>query len=420
MATSDPAHYHHGVENIVVVGASLAGVRACGGLRANGYEGEITLVSNETHLPYDRPPLSKKVLAGEWEPDRIALLRDGELDALRLQLRLGSAATALSLASRTVTLADGSTLDFDGLIIATGTATRHLPGQLLDPAVHELRTLDDALSLRERLIGGGQRVTIVGAGFIGLEVAATAHALGNVVVVLEGLPAPLMRGLGAEMGRAVTTLHADHDVAIRCGVSVQGIVRDGESLIVEIADESGAAERIVSDVVVVGIGVAPVTGWLEGSGLEIRDGVVCDATLNAGAPGVYAAGDIARWPNLHFEGEEMRIEHWTNASEQGLHAAKNLIAVANGETPEPYSAVPFFWSEQYGIRIQFLGRAAGDDDVRIVKGSVQDRSFLALYGKHGKLRGALGLAMPKPLMQCRKLLVDDVSFDDAIAAASAL
>ena len=404
------------MDHVVVVGASLAGIRACGGLRANGFEGEITLVGKEPHQPYDRPPLSKKVLAGEWEPDRIALLRDGELDGLRLQQRLGVAASGLDLGARTLALADGSSLGFDGLLIATGAATRHLPGQPEHESLFELRTLDDSLALRERLRPGGQRVTIIGAGFIGLEVAATARTLGNDVIVLEGLPAPLIRGLGADMGMAVTTLHADNGVEIRCSVAVTAIEpRSDGSITIRLGDGS----EIGSDIVVVGIGVAPATGWLADSGLELRDGVVCDATLNA-APGVYAAGDIARWPNPQFDDEEMRVEHWTNASEQGLHAAKNMLAVAAGEHPEPYSAIPFFWSEQYGKRIQFIGRAAGDDEVRIVKGSVDDRAFLALYGKHGRLRGALGLAMPKPLMQCRKMLVDRLSFDDAVEAASAL
>ncbi|MCU1391621.1 MAG: ferredoxin reductase [Ilumatobacteraceae bacterium] len=405
---------------MVVIGASLAGVRACGGLRNNGFTGRITLVGNEAHQPYDRPPLSKKVLAGEWEPDRIALFREGDVETMQLDLRLGSAAIALSLAARSVTLADGSALDFDGLVIATGAATRRLPDQLVDESVFELRTLDDSLALRSRLAAGGQRVTVIGAGFIGLEVAATARLLGNEVVVVEGLPAPLIRGLGSEMGLAVTTLHADHGVDIRCGVSVRGITRDGDGLSVHIGDGHGNTEALASDIVVVGIGVSPVTGWLESSGLDIRDGIVCDSTLNVGTPGVYAAGDVARWPNAQFDGEEMRVEHWTNASEQGLHAAKNMLAAADGGEPEPYSAVPFFWSEQYGARIQFVGRAAGEDEIRIVKGSVDDRSFLALYGKHGTLRGALGLSMPKPLMQCRKLLLERLSFDDATEAAAAL
>ena len=171
---------------------------------------------------------------------------------------------------------------------------------------------------------------------------------------------------------------------------------------------------------VVGVGVSPATGWLDNSGLTVRDGIVCDDTLNAGVPQVYAAGDVARWPNPQFDGEEMRVEHWTNASEQGLIAARNLVAVAGGGSPEPYATVPFFWSEQYDKRIQFIGRAAGDDEVRIVRGSVEDRSFLALYGKNGRFRGALGLAMPKPLMQCRKLLIERLSFEEAVQAAVGL
>jgi len=265
------------------------------------------------------------------------------------------------------------------------------------------------------LAGGNVRLTVIGAGFIGLEVAATARSMGNEVVVLEGLPAPMVRGLGAEMGEAVARIHADQGVEIRCGLTVVGVQRAGHELVVRVADH----DDVATDVVLVGIGVRVNTAWLEGSGLELRDGVVCDERLNAGVPGVYAAGDIVRWPNQMFDGEEMRVEHWTNASEQGLLAAKNLVSEAKGEAPEAYAPIPFFWSDQYDKRIQFIGRAAGDDEIKIVKGSVADRSFLALYGKHGRFRGALGLSMPKPLMQCRRLLVDGLSFDDAVAAASA-
>ncbi|MEO6124835.1 MAG: FAD/NAD(P)-binding oxidoreductase [Ilumatobacteraceae bacterium] len=416
------------LRQIVVVGSSLAGVRACGGLRAAGFEGELTLVGDEPHQPYDRPPLSKKVLSGEWEPDRISLFRGDEATTLDLNQRLGSAAVSLQLAERTITLEGGATLGFDGLIIATGSGLRRLPGQPDHPSVMELRTLDDSLALRARLASGDQRVVVVGAGFIGLEVAATARQLGNTVTVLEGAPAPLIRGLGVEMGMAVTALHEDNGVTIHCRVQVRAI-RPGDlssaPVDIDVRWADGADETLTADVVVVGIGVIPNTAWLEGSGVQLRDGVVCDQTLNSLSsdgspiPGVYAAGDIARWPNGQFDGEEMRIEHWTNASEQGMTAARNLLAVANGEQPTPYETVPFFWSDQFAKRIQFIGRAAGDDDVRIVRGSVEDRSFLALYGKHGRLRGALALAMPKPLMQCRNLLLDRMTFDDAIAAVTA-
>lgn len=415
------------MNHVVVVGASLAGVRACGGLRAEGYAGAITLIGAEQHVPYDRPPLSKKVLSGEWEPDRISLVRAEEFEMLQLQQRFGVAAAGLSTTDCEVTLADGSVIGYDGLIIATGSTTRRLAGQPDHPSVFELRTLDDSLALRARLKEGSQRVTIIGAGFIGLEVAATARKLGNDVIVLEGLHAPLIRGLGAAMGTAVTAIHADHGVSIRCGVRVLGIDPVGDALVVRIggdvrdaSSDVDGGDAIVSDVVVVGVGVSPATGWLDDSGLTLRDGIVCDDTLNAGVPQVYAAGDVARWPNPQFDGEEMRVEHWTNASEQGLIAAKNLAAVAGGGSPQPYATVPFFWSEQYDKRIQFIGRAAGDDEVRIVRGSVEDRSFLALYGKNGRFRGALGLAMPKPLMQCRKLLIERLSFEEAVQAAAGL
>ena len=404
------------IEHVVVVGGSLAGIRACGGLRSNGFDGVITLVGAEPHLPYDRPPLSKKLLSGQWEPERIALVRPDEFASLDLALMLGVEATALSIAERTVSLSNGARVGFDGLVIATGAGLRQLPQQPRDPSIFELRTLDDALALRARLVAGDQHLTVIGAGFIGLEVAATARQLGNEVIVLEGAPAPLIRGLGIEMGRAVTQIHTDFGVEIRCAVQVGSIERHGSMLRVQVAND----EFVETDILVVGVGVSPNTAWLEGSELTLRDGVVCDGTLNAGSVGVYAAGDVARWPNPQFGDEEMRVEHWTNASEQGVAAASNMLAVDRGDEPQPYSAVPFFWSEQYGQRIQFIGRAAGDDDVVIVKGSVEQRSFLALYGSHGRFRGALGLAMPKPLMQCRKLLLDGLSFDTAVEAARAL
>ena len=281
----------------------------------------ITLIGAEEHLPYDRPPLSKKLLAGDWEPDRITLRKRDDVDALGLDLRLGVPATGLDADGRAVDLADGSVVPFDAVVLATGSTPRRLPGQEAMPSVHELRTLDDSMRLRGEIADGTARVVVIGAGFIGLEVAATARARGCTVTVLEGLAAPLIRGLGAEMGNAVAAVHEDEGTQIRLGVTVAGLDHGG----VRLAD----GEVVPADVIVVGIGVAPATAWLDGSGLEIRDGVVCDATLAAGPPGVYAAGDIARWPNDLFD-EEMRVEHWTNAAEQGAVAARNLLAAAQG------------------------------------------------------------------------------------------
>jgi NADPH-dependent 2,4-dienoyl-CoA reductase/sulfur reductase-like enzyme len=400
------------MECVVVVGASLAGLRACETLRTDGFGGAVTLIGAETHLPYDRPPLSKKVLAGEWEPERISLRQPDDIGGLGLDLRLGVPAVALDLDGRAVELADGTVVAFDGLILATGSVPRRLPGQQALANVHELRTLDDSLALRAKFADGTARTVVIGAGFIGLEVAATARGRGCSVTVLEGLPAPLIRGLGAEMGAAATAVHADAGIDIRCDVTVAELRVDGVVL--------GDGTHIPADVVVVGIGVAPATGWLDGGGLEVRDGVVCDATLAAGPPLVYAAGDIARWPNQLY-GEEMRIEHWTNAAEQGAAAARNLLAAAAGETPTPYAPVPFFWSDQARHRIQFLGRAAvgGDDDVvEVAVGDPGDHRFVALYGRRNRLWGVLGVNCPRLVMPYRNLLDSAVSWDDAVAFAT--
>ena len=362
-------------------------------LRSDGFAGRITLVGAERRMPYDRPPLSKKLLAGEWESERIALRKPDDFAGLHLDLRLGVAATKLDTAARTLGLDDGTLLAFDGLIIATGAAARRLPGQPDLVGIHELRTLDDALELRDAL-AAMPRVVVIGAGFIGLEVAATARQRGCDVTVLEGATAPLMRGLGAEVGVLVARVHERNGVVVRCGVQVAGIEgADGRVTGVRLGDDT----IVAADVVLVGVGVSPATEWLADSGLEVRDGVVCDTTLCVGIPGIYAAGDCARWVNPLFgdgpdsPGEEMRVEHWTNAAEQGAAAARNLLAVAAGNAPTPYAAVPFFWSDQFDSRIQFLGRVHGDDEVQIVHGldgdtgEVADK-FVALYGHAGRSR----------------------------------
>ena len=347
------------MERIVVVGASLAGLRACESLRMAGYSGTITLIGAERHEPYDRPPLSKALLKGEWEPDRIRLRKPDDLAGLDLDMRLGVVANGLDVAARTVSIEGGESVAGDGVIIATGSVPRRLPNQPDLDGVPVLRTLDDSLDLRRRL-GDRPRVAVIGAGFIGLEVAATAARSGCPVTVLEGAPAPLMRGLGQRMGEVVARVHARNGVVVRCGVQVAGIEGAGGGAT---GVRLGDGELVPAEVVVVGIGVAPATQWLDDSGLELRDGVVCTEALRA-APGIYAAGDCARWVNGLFgeSGEEMRVEHWTNAAEQGAAAATNLLAELAGDAPAPYAPVPFFWSDQFDSRIQFIGRAHGDDD----------------------------------------------------------
>lgn len=410
------------MQQVVVVGSSLAGLRACEALRTDGYEGTLTMVGAERHLPYDRPPLSKRYLSGEWEVDNIVLRKPEVLGTLDLTLRLGSAAVCLDTVARTVSLADGAVVPYDGLVIATGASCRRLPDQPSFAGVHELRTLDDAVALRadlQALVASGRvpRVVVIGAGFIGLEAAATARkSYGAEVTVLEGLPKPLVRALGPEMGSAIAAVHADHGVDVRCSVSVSAIEgSNGRVSGVRLGDGS----VVVADVVLVGIGVVPNTAWLEGSGLTLRDGVVCDATLNAGAPGVYAAGDLVRWPNGLF-GEEMRVEHWTTAAEQGAAAGSNLLRAARGEQATSFETVPFFWSDQYDARIQYLGRGSGTDEVRIVAGSVEERKFIALYGSGGRLRAALGVSLPRLVMPFRKLLLERASWETALEVAASL
>ena len=400
------------MHNIVIVGASLAGTRAAETLRAEGFTGTITMVGDEPHKPYDRPPLSKNFLAGEWDTDRIALRKPEALEELQLTWKLGAAATALNTKDSTLTLATGETITYDGLIIATGGVVRRLPNQPDIAGIHVLRSIDDAEQLRTELTEGAH-VVVIGAGFIGLEAAATATKRGATVTVLEGLDAPLIRALGPQMGSAIGEVHTRNGVTIRCGVSVASI--NGTTRVESISLANG--EVVPADVVIVGIGVAPATSWCEGSGLTIQDGIVCNAELNAGPKNVFAAGDVLRWPNHLFTDveETMRVEHWTNAAEQGAHAAKNLLAALHNTEQTPYEAVPFFWSDQFDARIQFLGRVTKDAVAEVVAGNPADGKWCAMYVANNRLVGVLGVSMPKLVMPSRALLSTHTSVDDARA-----
>ncbi len=404
------------MERIVVVGSSLAGLSALEALRSAGYEGELVAIGAEASLPYDRPPLSKQVLQGTWEPEQANLRDPGHYDTLEVDWHLGRRAAALDLERRAVVLDDGEPVAFDGLVIATGATPRTLPTAPLGTSgpplagIFVLRTLEDCLALRKEL-EVGPRVCVVGGGFIGSEVAASCRTRGLPVTVLEALPAPLARAFPPELGAACAALHAGHGVDLRTSVGVEGF--EGTGRVERVLLAGGAS--VPADVVVVGVGVVPTTDWLESSGLELRNGVVCDETCAASAPGVVAAGDIARWPNPLF-GEEMRIEHWSNAVEQGAAAAKRLLA-AEGAA-EPFAPVPYFWSDQYDTKIQFLGRAAPDDSVAVVDGSLDDGRFVALFGRSGRLVGALAFSRPRQLMGYRRLIANATSWDDALAKAA--
>jgi NADPH-dependent 2,4-dienoyl-CoA reductase/sulfur reductase-like enzyme len=399
------------VKSVVVVGASLAGLRAVETLRREGYEGHLALVGAEPELPYDRPPLSKDFLAGETQIDQLAL-RKLPYEDLDLDLRLGTRAEGVDLGDRVLELGGGERLPFDGLVIATGSAPRTLPNTPDLPGIFVLRTLADALTIRDA-IAGNPKVVVVGAGFIGSEVAATCRMRGLDVTVLEALPAPLVRGLGPVLGAVCGELHRDHGVDLRLGVGVAGF--EGAGRVERVLLDDGAA--VAADVVVVGVGVGPVTGWLEGSGLALDNGVVCDETLLA-APGVVCAGDVTRWPNPRFGGEVMRLEHWTNATEQGVAAARRLLH-GDGVAPEVFAPVPFVWSDQYDRKIQTVGSFRGDDDMEVVHGTLEERRFTAVFGRAGRLVGALGFSMPPKVMQYRRMIADGASFADALEQARA-
>lgn len=402
-----------GGPGVVVVGSSQAGFRAAEALREAGFDGSVTMVGDEPHRPYDRPPLSKQVLAGTMAPEDIALTpAEGGVDDLGLTWRLGTTATGLDLGAREVVLGGGERLPFAGLVVATGAHARQLPNTDHLAGVHTLRTLDDSLALGKAL-DGARRVVVVGAGFIGAEVAATCRGRGLEVSLVEALPVPLERGLGPTMGSVMADLHRDHGVDLRLGV---GVVRlEGGDHVERVRLTDGTV--LDADVVVVGIGVVPNTDWLEGSGLAVDNGVLCDETCLA-APGVVACGDVARWPNPRFD-EVMRVEHWDNAVAMGAHAARTLLAAMDGRRGESYAPVPWFWSDQYDRKIQLAGRSSPDDQVKVVAGDLGERRFVAMYGRAGRLVGILGMNMPAKVMRWRSMLEQPTRYDDALATARA-
>ncbi len=396
------------LEHIVVVGASLAGLRALEALRHDGFRGRLTLIGAERHEPYDRPPLSKDFLAGTADTASLALRKQG-YDDLEVTLRLGAPAHSLDVDARTVGVGD-DTLSFDGMVIATGAHPRPLSDQPDLAGVHTLRTVEDSNAISE-WIEAGARMCVIGAGFIGAEVAATARGRGREVTVLEALPQPMVRGVGPVIGSVLASLHRDHGVDLRLGVGVESITGGARVERVHLAD--GAA--VECDAVLVAIGAIPTTDWLEGSGLTVDNGVVCDAALRC-APGIVAAGDLCRWPNAAFDDEVMRIEHWTNATEQGTHAARSLLA---GDAAEPFVTVPFVWSDQYDVKIQSAGRFGGDDRMEVVHGSPDDYKFTAIFERNGRISGVLGFNMARRVIQYRRMIVDGSSFDAALAFAAA-
>lgn len=382
-------------DRIVVVGASLAGLRGAEALRAEGFDGQLVMVGEEPHAPYDRPPLSKGLLAGALEPADIALRPLREVDAKWLP---GEAAVGLDCSARTITTETGRVLPFDGLLIATGSRPRRLRG--LQPGqggVHELRTLEDALALKQAF-AARPRVAIVGAGFIGVEVASTASGLG-LEVELISLDPPLSVA-GELVSEFTADLLADHGVRVNVGRCIQSLQGAGrvERLVLD------DASRRDADLVLVAAGAIPATDWLQGSGLLLDDGIVCDEwCAAAGVEGIAAAGDVARWPNSLFGPTPMRVEHWTNAGEQARVAARTLVhGRGHGK---PYATLPSFWSEHFGVRLQSIGLPAHREPMQVIDGDLAQRRFVAVARRGDRVVGAVAYGMPKELNAVRSQIV---------------
>jgi NADPH-dependent 2,4-dienoyl-CoA reductase/sulfur reductase-like enzyme len=389
--------------DLVVVGASLAGLRAVEAARKAGHRGRITLIGEEPHLPYNRPPLSKGFLGAGELPDVPWHRGTAAIDALDVDLRLGQRASELDTAERRVAVGE-EWIPYQALIIATGAAARELPGTEGMAGVHTLRTVEDARAIRDAL-DRGARTVVVGAGFVGSEVAAAARRRGLPVTLVEAMAVPLAQAIGGEMGAAVSRLHEENGTELRCGVTVTGVSGPGKVERVHLSDGT----VLDADLVVVGIGTVPGTGWLKSSTVDIENGVVCDATLNAGVPGVYAAGDVARWHSPLF-GRSLRVEHWTTAGEQGALAARNAL---DPDSALSYESVPYFWSDCYDSKIQFTG-VPDADEIRVVSGDLDSTKFTALYAKEGRLVGALTMNNPAHSAKSQALIAKRADLRDAV------
>ncbi|GAA2832462.1 FAD-dependent oxidoreductase [Kitasatospora aburaviensis] len=377
---------------MVVVGAGLAGAHCASGLRRGGWRGRIVLVGEEPHAPYDRPPLSKQVLLGKADDTPL----DIDFAHLGIELLTGRRATGLTPG---VLHTDGGDLPYGALVIATGAAPRVLPGA---ERAHLLHTLDDALALRA-LLRPGLRLVLVGAGWIGAEVATAARAAGCRVTVVEAGPAPVPGALPTGIGRAMAAWYAEAGVELRCDAAVAAV----EPGAVLLADGS----HLPADEVVVGIGVRPATGWLAGSGVELdaAGAVVVDDRLRTGLPGVFAVGDCANYPSART-GARLTVQHWDHALQSGQAAAASVLGA-----DAPYDPVPYFWSEQFGRMVQYVGRHDAGDEL-VWRGSPQDPTWAVLWLREGALRAVLTVDRPRDLTQARRLVERGAVLDPARAA----
>jgi len=387
---------------VTVVGASLSGLRAAQELRAQGFDGDLVLVGAEPHLPYDRPPLSKDYLLGKVGLDDLALADRSDVDELDARWRLGVAAERLDVTGGRVVLASGDEIATDGVVVATGGLPRRLPAADGLLGVHVLRSVDDADALRAELTGGAENVVVIGAGFIGAEVAASCRTLGLDVTIVEAMPVPLSAALGPQLGAVCAGLHAVNGVALLTGVTVVDwrTADDGAARRRVTALELSDGRVLRADVVVVGIGMQAATGWLADSGLPIDGGVLTDAGYVADRPNVVAVGDVAR-PYDPRTGRNLRREHWADASDGPAIAVRNLLA---GSTVAQVAKPSYFWSDQYGTRIQFAGAAEPSDEVRFLDGDPNGGAFVATYHRGGATTAVLALNSPRLFTRVRKQL----------------
>lgn len=384
---------------VVIVGASVAGVRTAQALRLQGFDGAITLLGEETHHPYDKPPLSKESLTPDAPDAPPALLTPEELTQLDVDLMLGVRATGLDPAAR-VLRTDAGDHRYDHLVIATGVSPRTLPGPEL-AGVRTVRTADDAAFLRSRL-SARPRVVVIGAGFIGAEFASAARSQGCEVTIVEAQPTPLAHLLGDRVGGRLAGLHATHGVSVRTSARVDHFV--GDTAVEGVALTDG--EVLPAELVVVGIGASPTTEWLGDCGLPIEDGVECGADLRVvGHPEIFAAGDVARWPHAHYD-ELIRVEHWTNANEHGALVA---AGITGGDTPR--ATAPYVWSDQYGHRIQIVGLPSRGELVHL--DGEGPENLVAVYGDAaGTVVGGVVVDDPRAFMKLRKAVTKGLAATD--------
>lgn len=393
-------------DHVAIVGASLAGLRTAEALRAQGFVGGLTLIGAERHLPYDRPPLSKQFLSGEWDQSRVELSR-AEARELRAEWLLGQPAIAVDTTTKVVTGADGKTVNYDALVVATGSRPRTLERLTTgeSDSIHVLRTLEDSAGLARDLHG---RIVIIGAGFIGSEVASTALSLGLHVTVVEPQAGPMHRVLGARASRWLADRMRSAGVELLLNTGVEAITAEGsgESLTVTLSD----ASAVTADCLLVSVGARPNTEWLAGSGLTIDDGVVCDENLFA-ADDVVAVGDVARWYRRDL-GRTVRVEHWTGAVAQAQVAAANLMRGRAGALA--FVDEPYVWSDQFGLRMEVIGLPSASHTSELIWGDVDASRFVLAYRDEGALTGLLGVNAVKPFLSFRRRLAHRPGLGDHV------